>query len=101
MNKLSQSGIKFYRVQKGETLKELSARFNVPELVLINDNKLKKDISAGDMLIINAYNLRIYEIKHLEKIDDICKKFLMTKGEFIQINGIEYIYGGMKVFVKK
>jgi hypothetical protein len=101
MNKLSRSGIKFYRVQKGETLKDLSDRFKIPELVLINDNNIKSEIEVGDMLIINVYNLNFYEVKHLEKIEDICKKFMMTKGEFIHINGVDYVYGGMKVFVKK
>jgi hypothetical protein len=100
MNKLSCSGVKFYRVKKGETLKLISEQFKIPELVIINDNNLKAEIDCGDMLLINSYNLRIYEVKHLEKIDDICKKFLMTKGEFVHINGVDYVFGGMKVFVK-
>jgi len=101
MNKLIRSGIKFYRVQKTDTLKLLSNRFKIPEVVIINDNQLKGEVEVGDMLIINVYNLNIYEVKHLEKIEDICRRFMMTKDEFIKINGIDYLYGGMKVFVKK
>lgn len=101
MYKLQTDSPKFLRVVEGDSLADISKRYNIPEIVLINDNNLKEEIAAGDILILGNYNMRIYKVKLFESVMSICRKFNMTTGEFRQVNGIDYVFCGLNVFVKR
>ena len=65
---LKESG--FYRVKKGQTLKEIASAFACPERLLAVSNALTEEVKEGEILLIpplegNLYTVRGGESKEL------------------------------------
>ncbi len=94
------SGMKkfFYRVQQEDTLNSIAQKFNSPIGRLIFNNKLTKEVSAGDILFIEQVK-NVYLVKPLDRLEDLAKKFNQSPQEILQKNHLMYIYCGLLIEV--
>lgn len=84
-----------YRVEKDDTLFSIAQKFSASVTKIISDNNLTEQVSEGDLLLIEK--CRVYAVRPLETIDDIVKKFDISKEEFFAKNKVEYVYYGLTV----
>lgn len=85
----------FYKVKKGQTLREIATAFCVAERALVKENSLKEPPFEGQILRIpktcgNAYFATEHDSKTLlcGSEENFCKK-----------NGTEHLYAGMRVIL--
>lgn len=84
----------FYRVKEGETIVSVSKKFFVPTMCLLQDNMLKREILAGDILIIKKYQ-NCYEVQPLDTLSSISQKFNLEIERLSFLNGgITYVFYG-------
>ena len=85
----------FYKVKRGQTLKEISDAFHLPESVLIGDNSLKEDVREGQILYIPAVRGNLYTVRAGDT------KALLSGSEenFEKKNMTALLYPGMKVLL--
>ena len=88
----------FYRVQEGEMLSSISQKFNAPIGRLIYNNKLTKEVSAGDIILIEQAQ-NVYLVKPSDTLESLAKKFNVTPQEMLDKNHLEYIYCGLLIEV--
>ena len=86
---------KFYRVKKGQTLREISRAFGVAERVLIKTKALFSEVWEGQILRIpaccgNAYTARVGDSKAL-----LCG----SEENYREKNGTDALYLGMRVIL--
>ena len=86
----------FYRVQQGDTLSFISQKFNAPIGRLIHINNLTKDVSAGDIILIEKVD-NVYLVKPLDTLESLSKRFNLSKQEILDKNNLEYIYCGLLI----
>ena len=88
----------FYRVQEGDSLNIIAQKFNAPIGRLIYNNNLKKEVSAGDILLIEQVQ-NVYLVKPLDTLSDLAIKFNLTQQEILDKNHLMYIYCGLLIEV--
>ena len=86
----------FYRVQQGDTLSLIAQKFSAPIGRLIYNNNLTKEVSAGDIILVEQVE-KVYVVKPLDRLEDIAKKFKLSPQEILDKNHIEYIYCGLLI----
>ena len=86
----------FYRVQQGDTLNLIAQKFSAPIGRLIYNNNLTKEVSAGDIILVEQAK-NVYVVKPLDKLEDLAKKLKLTPQEILDKNHIEYIYCGLLI----
>ena len=85
----------FYRVQSSDSIISVSKKFNVPTYLLISENNLKCEISAGDILFISPCE-RTYHVQPLDTLEDIADKLLISKEKLCFLNGgITHVFYGL------
>lgn len=86
----------YYKVKKGQTLEEIAAAFGVAARVLVQENALSKQPTAGQILQIplhlrgNAYTAKEGEDKAL-----LCG----NEQNYRKKNGTDALYLGMRVIL--
>ena len=85
----------FYKVKRGQTLKEIAGAFRLPESVLIGYNALKEEVKEGQILQIPALTGNLYTVRAGDT------KTLLSGSEenFEKKNMTALLYPGMKVFL--
>ena len=84
---------RYYKVEKGQSLREIASNFSVSEYLLVKENGLMKPPFAGQILRIpkergNAYTVREGDTKEL-----LCG----SKENYFRKNGTDIFYVGMKI----
>ncbi len=94
------SGMKkfFYRVQKEDSINLIAQKFNAPIGRLIFNNNLTREVSAGDIILIEQAET-VYLVKPLDTIEDLALKFNQTPQEILDKNHLMYIYAGLLIEV--
>lgn len=87
----------FYRVQKDDSIFSLSTKFNVPTGKLIFDNNLRKEISEGDILLIEKSEKKLYRVEIADTIEKISKKCNLSSDEILKNNHLPYIFYGILI----
>ena len=88
----------FYRVEKGDTAKTVSEKFNLPITLLCELNALTKEIEEGDLLYIETDPSRkLYKVNLFDTVDSLAEKFGVLPEKILSQNGISYIYYGLKI----
>ncbi len=92
------SGMKkfFYRVQEGDSLNLIAQKFNAPIGRLIFNNNLTKEVSAGDIILIEQAE-NVYLVKPLDTIESLAKKFNLAPQQILEKNHLEYIFFGLLI----
>ena len=88
----------FYRVQTDDSVLTVCQRFNCSMGKLISLNELKKEISAGDILLIEKEKM-VYMVKPTDTIEKIAKKFSVSKEHVLEKNCVPYIFCGLIISV--
>ena len=88
-----------YRVGKGETLTAISLKFNVPPIAIIKSNAIKSEVSEGDVLFIEQSDGEIYTVKPCDTLDSVAEKFNVPPEKIAEINGVDYLFYGLKIII--
>ena len=89
----------FYRVSEGESVAVLSARFNLPQTVIIRDNDLSRDIAAGDILLIRKSAGKIYRAQPFDTLKSVAERFNVSAETLADLNGVDYIFYGLNLII--
>ena len=87
----------FYRVEEGETVFSIANKFSIPPSLLIKDNLLNSEVSAGDLLIVRPPLNRLYKVRPEDTILSISKRFNISEEEILINNCIPYIFYGLTI----
>ncbi len=88
----------FYRVQRGDSVLRICQRFNCSIGKLIFNNQLKKEISAGDILLVEREE-RVYVVQPTDTIEKIADKFCVLPQSILENNRLPYIFCGMIIAI--
>lgn len=86
---------KFYRVQAGQSLKEIAAAFCVSEFLLAKCNGLKEPPYVGQILLIPDERGNAYTVKQGDTKALLCG----SVENFERKNGTDILYLGMRVIL--
>ena len=89
----------FYRVQTGDTVIGLSAKFNVPPVKIITDNALTGEIEDGDVLFIEETLGTVYMVKPFDTVESVAERFHVLPELLKEINGVDYLFYGLKIII--
>ena len=81
----------FYRVKKGDGIRSVSEKFTVSPFTIISINSLKNELYEGQVIIIKKTE-NIYTVKVGETLEKLLIKFNLSREEFIEKNGINFVY---------
>ena len=90
---LKESG--FYKVKKGQTLKEIAQAFSCPERLIASCNDLTEEVKEGQVLLIPKAEGNLYTVRGGES------KALLSGSEekFFEKNGTHCLYPTQKVIL--
>lgn len=86
---------KFYRVQAGQTLKDIACFFGVSEFLLAKCNHLNAPPFAGQILFIPNERGNAYVVKAGDSKALLCG----SEENFQRKNGTDFLYLGMRVIL--
>ena len=81
----------FYRVKKGDDIRLISEKFTVSPFTVIKLNSLKEELYEGQVIIIKKSE-NTYMVKVGESLEMILNKFNLSREEFIEKNGVNFVY---------
>ncbi len=85
----------YYKVQDGQTLKEISCAFGVSAYKIAQINELKEDIYAGQILKIPLERGNLYTVKEGDSKTLLCG----SEENYENWNGTKVFYIGMQVVI--
>lgn len=88
----------FYRVLDNDTAVSVCQKFSCSLGRLIFNNNLKKEISAGDILLIEKAD-NLYLVKPTDTIKSLAKKFNKGEQELLDKNHLTYLFCGIYIEV--
>ena len=83
----------FYKVQAGQTLKQIASVFSVSERLLIKENKLTEEVKKGQILRIPTERGNLYTVREGDTKSLLCG----SEENYEKRNGTSVFYPGMKV----
>jgi spore germination protein YaaH len=86
----------FYRVLEGDSLVNLCQKFNCSLGKLIFKNNLKKEISAGDILLIESSD-NLYYVKPTDTLKELAKRFNKSEQDILENNHLDYLFCGIYI----
>ena len=86
----------FYRVLEGDSLVNLCQKFNCSLGKLVFNNNLKKEISAGDILLIERCD-NLYYVKPTDTLKELAKKFKKSEQAILENNHLDYLFCGIYI----
>ena len=89
----------FYRVEKGDTIFLIAKKFCIPPTLLVFDNNLKAEVSAGDLLVIKVKDGKSYSVKALETIKEVADKFSKSEEDILEYNKTPFLYFGQDILI--
>ena len=88
----------FYRVSVEDTVFSVARAQKVPLTVLINQNSLTQEISAGDLLYIESEK-EPYIVQPFDTFNSISKRLGVEEAKLRADNGVDYIFYGLSLKV--
>ncbi len=86
---------KFFRVKRGQTLREIAAAFSVPPRLLASANQLSGPPQEGQVLIIPGQKGNLYRVRGGESKSSLCG----SPERFEQRNATRCLYPGQIVLL--
>ncbi|MDE6884542.1 MAG: LysM peptidoglycan-binding domain-containing protein [Clostridia bacterium] len=87
------------RVQSGMTLESLAEEYHTSVYAIRRLNNLQGDIFVGMRLVIEEINGFYYTVQPFDTLESVAKKFGVSEESIAQLNGVERIFIGQKIFV--
>lgn len=88
-----------HRVEKGDTLAKIAAKYGVPQTMIARDNELTEEIYEGQRLIIGRVEGTVYSVRPEDTLESIAQKFGVDKEEILKKNNIKDIYPFMSIVI--
>ena len=88
-----------YRVQEGDTLQSVCARFALPPALVAARNGLHSFPPAGALLLLPDVRGKTYTVCAGETLAAVCEKFGLTEESFCRMNACSYVYPTQLVLV--
>lgn len=89
----------FYRVLKGESVLSVGAKFNVSPFLIVKSNNLTADLCEGDVIFVERPHGRQYAVKPFETVEDVAAKFGVFAEDIKRVNGVDYLFYGLKIII--
>lgn len=89
----------FYRVNGGDSVLSLAAKFHVPPAVIVKENNLKEEIREGDVLFICGARGNAYTVQPFDTIESVAARFNVEEERLKELNGVDYIFYGLEVLI--
>ena len=86
----------FYRVLDNETAVSICQKFSCSLGHLIYNNNLKKEVSAGDILLIERCE-NLYLVKPTDTIKNLSTRFNKSEQEILDKNHLDYLFCGIYI----
>ncbi len=87
------------RVQSGMTLESLAEEYHTSVYAIRRLNNLQGDIFVGMRLVIEEIDGFYYTVQPFDTLESVAKKFSVSEESIAQLNGVERIFIGQKIFV--
>ncbi|MCI8912359.1 MAG: LysM peptidoglycan-binding domain-containing protein [Clostridia bacterium] len=87
------------RVQSGMTLESLAEEYHTSVYAIRRLNNLQGDIFVGMRLVIEEINGFYYTVQPFDTLESVAKKFSVSEESIAQLNGVDRIFIGQKIFV--
>lgn len=84
----------FYRVQKGDSVLSISNRFKVSAIGIISENNLKREVSAGDLLLI-CQDSCVHVVQPFESVSEVASKYGLSQEKLLSQNEVDYLFYGL------
>ena len=81
----------FYRVLEGDSVISVCQKFSCSVGKLIYNNNLVKEISAGDILLVEKCD-NLYLVKPTDTLSTIAKRFKLNEQEILDKNHLPYLF---------
>lgn len=88
----------FYRVENDSVL-SLSEKFGVPPTVIIKENRLKREIARGDVLLITLQDGKRYAVQPTDTLKKVAARFGVSEKELCEKNGVDYLFYGLTLLI--
>ena len=85
----------FYRVKKGQTLRDIAIAFRLPPRVLAKENALTGEVHEGQVLKIPVCEGNLYTVRGGESKSLLCG----SKENFEERNGTKCLYPTQVIFL--
>lgn len=89
---VTNDGVIIYRVEENENLEKIAFKFNCPPSVIVSENNLKNEVSAGDLLAIKTGFAELYRIKLGDDIVKLTELANLSVNKLLEINRVSYFY---------
>ena len=87
------------RVDSGMTLESLAEKYHTTTVAIKKLNNLHSDIFVGMRLIIEENQGENYTVQPFDTIETIAKKFGASAQRIEELNGIDRVFIGQKIFI--
>ena len=85
----------FYKVKTGQTLREIAEAFSIPQLLIVQENKITRPLQAGEILCLPNTQGNLYTAQAGDS-----KRLLCGSDEnYTNRNGADVLYPTMRVFL--
>lgn len=90
-----------YFVKENDTLSSIASKFCVDKSIILVDNGISENerIEEGDILWIRRKNTASYVVKPLDTIEKIAQKFNVTAEHIKNLNAINAVHIGQKIYI--
>ncbi|WP_434756837.1 M23 family metallopeptidase [Borrelia puertoricensis] len=92
-----------HKINPGETLSHIAARYNITSETLISYNDIKDVRSIKPNFVINVPNMKgvLYTVEKSDSLSSIAKKYKIPKVDILDANNLdnEVLYLGQKLFI--
>ncbi|AHH10429.1 M23 family metallopeptidase [Borrelia coriaceae] len=92
-----------HKINPGETLSHIAARYNITSETLISYNGIQDVRSIRPNLVINVPNMKgvLYTVEKNDSLSSIAKKYKIPKVDILDANNLdnEVLYLGQKLFI--
>lgn len=88
-----------YRVENGDCLGSIAEKLQTTKQIIISDNALKEEPSAGELLLIEKPSGKPYIVKPYDTIESLSSGDKKRELEISSNNKTDFIFVGQKIYL--
>lgn len=88
-----------YRVEKGDSLGSIAEKLETTVQIIVSDNMLKEEPSAGELLVIEKPEGKPYIVKPYDTIESLAFGDKKRELEILTNNKTDFIFVGQKIYL--
>ena len=87
------------RIDENTSLEDLAEKYHTTVAAIKKLNDLHTDIFVGMRLIVEENQGAYYTVQPFDTLERVAKKFGVNPQRIIELNGVERVFIGQKIFV--